>query len=42
MRSGGTRKWRAGPHLCYTDKELADIPKNAVLIFDIKSVEILA
>lgn len=42
MRAGGTRKFRAGPHLCYHDQELASIPKNAVLIFDIKSVEILA
>ena len=42
MRAGGTRKFRAGPHLCYRDQELEKIPKNAVLIFDIKNVEILA
>jgi FKBP-type peptidyl-prolyl cis-trans isomerase len=42
MRAGGTRRFRAGPHLCYGDQELERIPKNAVLIFDIKNVEILA
>ena len=42
MRAGGTRRFRAGPHLCYRDQEVARIPKNAVLIFDIKKVEILA
>ena len=42
MRAGGTRRFRAGPHLCYRDEELAGIPKNAVLIFDIKYVEIVA
>ena len=41
MRAGATRRFRAGPHLCYRDVELGRIPKNAVLIFDIKSVEIL-
>lgn len=41
IRVGGTRRFRAGPHLCYRDEELADIPKNAVLVFDIKHVEIL-
>lgn len=41
MRAGGTRRFRAGPHLCYRDQELASVPKNAVLIFDIKNVEIL-
>jgi FKBP-type peptidyl-prolyl cis-trans isomerase len=42
MRVGGTRKFRASPHLCYRDQELARIPKNAVLIFDVKNVELLA
>lgn len=42
MRAGGTRRFRASPHLCYRDKELARIPKNAVLVFDIKHAEILA
>jgi FKBP-type peptidyl-prolyl cis-trans isomerase len=42
MRVGGTRRFRASPHLCYRDAELAAMPKNAVLIFDIKHVEILA
>lgn len=41
MRAGGTRRFSASAHLCYRDKELARIPKNAVLIFDIKYVEIL-
>jgi FKBP-type peptidyl-prolyl cis-trans isomerase len=42
MRAGGTRQFRASPHLCYRDAELEKIPKNAVLIFDIKYVEIVA
>src|SRR5687767_5133579 len=42
IRAGGTRRFRASPHLCYRDAELASIPKNAVLIFDIKCVEIVA
>src|ERR1044071_4032547 len=42
MRAGGSRRFRASPHLCYRDEELASMPKNAVLIFDIKHVEILA
>lgn len=42
MRAGGTRRFRASPHLCYRDAELGSIPKNAVLICDIKYVEILA
>jgi FKBP-type peptidyl-prolyl cis-trans isomerase len=42
MHAGGVRRFRAGPHLCYRDAELAAIPKNAVLIFDVKNVEILA
>ena len=41
MRAGGTRRFRASPHLCYRDAELGEIPKNAVLICDIKSVEVL-
>jgi FKBP-type peptidyl-prolyl cis-trans isomerase len=41
MRSGGRRCFRASPHLCYRDLELAEIPKNAVLIVDIKSVEVV-
>ncbi len=42
IRVGGTRRFSASPHLCYRDTELARIPKSAVLIFDIKNVEILA
>jgi len=42
IRAGGTRRFRASPHLCYRDAEVAGIPKNAVLICDIKHVEILA
>jgi FKBP-type peptidyl-prolyl cis-trans isomerase len=41
MRGGGRRKFRAGPHLCYRDREMERIPRNAVLIFDVKQVEIL-
>lgn len=42
MRAGGMRRFRASPHLCYRDEELEGIPKNAVLVIDIKSVEIVA
>ena len=41
MRAGGTRRFRASPHLCYRDVAVGSIPKNAVLICDIKYVEIL-
>ena len=41
MRAGGARKFKASPHLCYRDLELEKIPKNAVLIFNIKELEIL-
>lgn len=42
MRAGGTRTFRASPHLCYRDQELPRVPKNAVLIFHIKNVDIVA
>jgi FKBP-type peptidyl-prolyl cis-trans isomerase len=42
IRGGGTRRFRASPHLCYRNAEAAGIPKNAVLICDIKYVEIMA
>src|SRR6266699_2101996 len=42
LRAGGTRRFRASPHLCYRDVELGSIPKNAVLVIDIKHVEIVA
>ncbi len=42
MRAGGTRRFRASPHLCYRDTEVAGIPKNAVLVCDIKNVEIVS
>jgi FKBP-type peptidyl-prolyl cis-trans isomerase len=42
MRAGGKRRFRASPHLCYRDAELEKIPKNAVLIFDIKFVAVVA
>jgi FKBP-type peptidyl-prolyl cis-trans isomerase len=42
MKVGGTRTFRASPHLCYRDQELERIPKNAVLVFDIKNVDVLA
>ena len=42
MRAGGTRQFKASPHLCYGDEGVAGmIPKNAVLIFNIKHLEIL-
>jgi FK506-binding nuclear protein len=41
MRAGGTRRFRASPHLCYRDKGAGSVPKDAVLIFDIKYVEIV-
>jgi FK506-binding nuclear protein len=41
LRIGGTRRFRASPHLCYRDTECGGIPKNAVLIVDIKNVEIV-
>ena len=40
MKIGGTRKFKASPHLCYRDQKLERVPKNAVLIFDIKKVEV--
>jgi peptidylprolyl isomerase len=42
MRVGGTRRFKASPHLCYRDLELEKIPKDAVLIFDIKELEVLS
>src|ERR1051325_10885791 len=42
IRPGGARKFRASPHLCYRDAEVEGIPKNAVLICDIKHVELVA
>ncbi len=42
MRAGGTRRFRASPHLCYRDVEVGIIPKSAVLVVDIKCVEIVA
>ena len=42
MRAGGTRRFKASPHLCYRDAEASGIPKNAVLVCDIKHVEILS
>ena len=41
LRSGGVRRFRASPHLCYGDISLGSIPANAALIFDIKSSEIV-
>lgn len=41
LRSGGTRRFRASPHLCYGGISLGSIPANAALIFDIKSSEIV-
>lgn len=39
MRVGGARCFSASPHLCYRDREVAGIPKNAMLVFEIKRVE---
>ncbi|WP_309707707.1 NUDIX domain-containing protein [Armatimonas sp.] len=39
LRSGGTRRFRASPHLCYGDIPLGSVPPNAALIFDIKHAE---
>jgi FKBP-type peptidyl-prolyl cis-trans isomerase len=39
MRIGGTRTFRAAPHLCYAEGGAAGVPKSAVLIFTIKSLE---
>jgi len=41
MRIGGTRKFKASPHLCYRENELEKIPKNAVLVFTIKSLQLV-
>jgi len=41
MRAGGTRESRASPHLCYRDMEIAGIPADAVLVRDIKQVDML-
>lgn len=38
MRVGGTRVFKASPHLCYRDQETAGIPKNAALVFHIKTI----
>jgi FKBP-type peptidyl-prolyl cis-trans isomerase len=40
MRAGGTRRFRASPHLCYRDLGISTIPKNAILVFTIKSVQL--
>jgi FKBP-type peptidyl-prolyl cis-trans isomerase len=40
MRVGGTRKFKASPHLCYAGKEVENLPKEAVLLVNIKSVEL--
>lgn len=41
MRVGGTRVFRASPHLCYRDEGVRDVPKNALLFFEIISVELV-
>ena len=41
IRAGGTRRFKASPHLCFRDAEIVGIPKNSVLICDIKEVEIV-
>lgn len=41
MRAGGKRRFKASAHLCYRDVERERIPKNAALIFDVKSVKVV-
>jgi FKBP-type peptidyl-prolyl cis-trans isomerase len=41
MRVGGVRKFKASPHLCYRDEEVAGIPKEAVLVVTIKKLELI-
>jgi FKBP-type peptidyl-prolyl cis-trans isomerase len=36
MRVGGTRRFKASPHLCYQDKDVVNMPKDAVLVVTIK------
>lgn len=40
MRTGGTRKFKASPHLCFRDKGVAGIPENAVLVISITQLEL--
>lgn len=40
MRIGGSRKFKASPHLCYRDQEVPGVPKGAVLIISIKKLEL--
>jgi FKBP-type peptidyl-prolyl cis-trans isomerase len=40
MRIGGTRAFRASPHLCYGDSGTGVVPKNAVLIVTIKKLDL--
>ena len=40
MRIGGTRTFRASPHLCYREVGAGKVPKNAVLLFTIKCLQL--
>ncbi|MEK6642309.1 MAG: FKBP-type peptidyl-prolyl cis-trans isomerase [Planctomycetota bacterium] len=40
MRVGGTRKFKASPHLCYAGKHVENLPEHAVLVVTIKSLEL--
>ena len=40
MRVGGVRRLRISPHLGYGDREIADIPPNAVLVFEVELVDV--
>ena len=40
MRIGGTRSFRASPHLCYREVGASTVPKSAVLIFTIKNLQL--
>lgn len=41
MRVGGTRRFKASPHLCYRDKDVENLPKNAVLVVSIKECRLV-
>lgn len=42
MRAGGTRRFRAGSHLCYGREGCEGVPPDAVLIFDVRKAELLS
>jgi FKBP-type peptidyl-prolyl cis-trans isomerase len=42
MRVGGKRRLRVSPHLAYRDVGAGPIPPNAVLVFELELLEVLA